>query len=237
MRDRNKRSACLVLTIGIAVIGLLACGIFAARILGWRFDFFRSRQPIQTTPYSETFDIAGAWMAGEGANAKGDISGGLYEMTLGADTFDEQFWAAGGRNFADAIFEVEATPLEGIEDNGYGMLFRVDTDQDSFYVFKVSSDGYVFIALCTAGCAEQQVLVDRDWFESQAINRGFNTTNTLRVVATGPEMSFFVNDTLVGQATDDTLKNGDIGLFGETFAPGGLRVAFDNFHVTPILEE
>jgi hypothetical protein len=221
----------------MAVIGLLTCGIFAARILGWRFDFFRSRQPIQTTPYSETFDIAGAWMAGEGANAKGDISGGLYEMTLGADTFDDQFWAAGGQNFADAIFEVEATPLEGIEDNGYGMLFRVDTDQDSFYVFKVSSDGYVFIALCMAGCAEQQVLVDRDWFESQAINRGFNTTNTLRVVATGPEMSFFVNDTLVGQATDDTLKNGDIGLFGETFAPGGLRVAFDNFHVSPILDE
>jgi hypothetical protein len=237
MRDRNKRSTCLVLTISVVVIGLLSCGILAARILGWRFDFFRPSQPIQTTPYSETFDSADAWMAGEGANAMGHIGDGSYEMTLGADTFDEQFWASGGRNFADAVFEVEATPLEGTEDNGYGMLFRVNTDEDSFYVFKVSSDGYVFIAFCTAGCAQQEVLVDRDWFESQAINRGFNTTNTLRVVATGPEMSFFINDTEVGQATDDSLMHGDIGLFGETFAPGGLRVAFDNFVVSPIVEE
>jgi hypothetical protein len=237
MRDRNKLPACLVLALGISVIVLLSCGFLANRIFGWRIDLFRSSLPIQTTPYSETFDTADAWMAGEGANAMGQITGGHYEMTLDANTYDQQFWAAGGRNFADAIFEVEATPLEGTEDNGYGMLFRADPDQENFYLFKISSDGYAFIALCQAGCAELTVLVDRDWFDSQAINLGFNTTNTLRVVVTNSEMSFFINDTEVGQVSDDTLTQGDIGLFGETFAPGGLRVSFDNFLVSPIVEE
>lgn len=237
MRNRKKRSACLVLTGVIAVIVIIIFGLVAAWILDWRPDFFRPRQPIQETVYRETFDNADAWMAGEGALAEGIISDGSYEMILGDDTFDEQFWASGGRNFADAVYEVDATPLEGTVDNGYGLLFRVDPDREDFYVFKVSGDGYIFIALCTGGCSQQQVLVDRDWFESHTVNRGFNTTNTLRVVAEGPELSFYVNDIEVGQAMDGTLKSGDIGLFGETFAPGGLRVSFDNFNVSPMVEE
>ena len=237
MRNRKKRSTCLVLAGVFSVVVIITCGILAAWILNWHPTFFRPRQPIQKTVYQETFDDAEAWMAGEGAEADGIISDGSYEMILGADTFDEQFWASGGRNFADAVFEVDATPLEGTEDNGYGMLFRVNPDREDFYLFKVSSDGYVFIALCTEGCVQQQVLVDQDWFESQTVNQGFNTTNNLRVVAVGPELSFFVNDTEVGRAADGTLKNGDIGLFGETFAPGGLRVSFDNFNVSPVVEE
>ena len=45
---------------------------------------------------------------------------------------------------------------------------------------------------------------------------------------------FFVNDVQVGQVTDETLEAGDIGLLAETFTPGGLRVAFDNFTVLPL---
>ncbi len=237
MRNRKKISACLVATSVIAIIALFACGIVSSQIFGWRFDFFRSGPSIQTTTYSEPFDTADAWMAGEGANAAGIINDGVYEMTLGEGTYDEQFWAAGGRNFADAVFEVEATALEGTMDNGYGMLFRVDPDRDDFYIFKVSSDGYVFIGLCTANCSTKQALVDRDWFAAQAVRQGFNSTNSMRVVADGPEMTFYVNDIEVGQITDSTLEKGDIALFGETFAPGGLRVVFDNFNVSPISKE
>ena len=46
-------------------------------------------------------------------------------------------------------------------------------------------------------------------------------------------MIFYVNDEEVGRATDDSLDKGDIGLLTETFAPGGLQVAFDNFSVQP----
>lgn len=234
MRDRRKRSTCLIAATGLVIIAFIACGIATARFLGWQPRLFRSGPALQKSPYLETFDTAETWMAGEGATAQGEIDDGVYKMALDASNFDDQFWAAGGRNFADAVYEVEATPLEGATDNGYGMLFRVDADRDRFYLFKVSSDGYAMIALCTDGCAEQEILFDIDWFGSQAIDQGFNVTNTLRVIAKGPEMSFFVNDIEVGQAVEETLKNGDIGLYAETFAPGGLIISFDNFRVTPI---
>ncbi len=100
-------------------------------------------------------------------------------------------------------------------------------------MFKVSSDGFVFIGRCDDSCLETEVLVSQDWFSSPAVNQGLET-NILRISALGPEMTFFVNDIEVGRVTDESLKSGDIGLLAETFAPGGIVVAFDNFKVTPI---
>ena len=54
--------------------------------------------------------------------------------------------------------------------------------------------------------------------------------------AAGPDLTFFVNVVEVGRVTDEALQAGDIGLWTETFTPGGLRVAFDNFSVTPLEE-
>jgi len=191
--------------------------------------------PVERGPYLETFDAAGQWTAGEGAASAGQVVDGVYEMS--SDFSGDSFWAKAGRNFGDGVYQVEATPIEGAEDNGYGLLFRVDAASERFYVFKVSSDGYVYAGLCSDSCLEQQALLDRDWFSSAAVNQGFDVTNVLRVEAAGPTLTFYVNGVEVGQATDETLRAGDIGLWTETFTPGGLRVAFDNFAVTPLAGE
>jgi len=145
------------------------------------------------------------------------------------------FWATAGKNYSDGIFEVDARPLEGAIDNGYGLLFRVDKSNEDFYVFKVSSDGYIYIGRCEDGCLVEKALINQDWFDSEVVSVGFNVTNHLKVVATGEKFVFYVNDTEVGEASDGLLKNGDIGLLAETFTPGGLHVAFDNFRVQPQL--
>jgi hypothetical protein len=189
---------------------------------------------VQKTPYIETFETAGSWTVGSDPNAMGQVKDGAYEMFV--ELSGDIFWVTGGRLFRDAVYEVDATPVEGTVDNGYGLLFRVNTEEQRFYVFKVSSDGYVFIGRCADNCAETVALVDRDWFDSPAVAQGLNVTNHLRVVASGARMSFYVNDTLVGEAEEENLKQGDIGLLSETFTPGGLRVVFDNFTVMPIEE-
>ena len=236
MEKRKRRSTCLVVALVVVILLLAAVCYFAFRIFNWDLAFLTPESPIETAGYLETFDSADTWMAGEGANASGLVINGVYEMTISDETFDDQFWAAGGRNFSDGSFEIEATPIEGALDNGYGLIIRVNRESDEFYIFKISSDGYVFIGLCTKNCSNQQALVDRDWFESQAIKTGFETTNVLRIEAMGPDMIFFVNDQEVGRAFDSTLENGDVGIFGETFAPGGLKVVFDNFIFAPIEE-
>jgi hypothetical protein len=217
----SKRTA-LFVVIPVILIGVLA----------WWFFLRDSGPPLERGSFAETFDEAGSWTVGDDATATGTIQDGVYEMFV--EQSGDIFWVTSGRNFADAVYQVEATPVEGTIDNGYGLLFRVDTEENTFYVFKVSSDGYVYIGRCLESCADVTVLVDRDWFPSEAVRQGLNVTNILRVEADGSDMIFYVNDAEVGRATDQELAQGDIGLVAETFAPGGLRVEFDNFTVTPI---
>lgn len=208
--------------ISILLIGFLA----------WWFLLRDSGPPVEETAYTEPFDEAGAWPVGDDGTASGTINDGVYEMFV--ELSGDIYWVTGGRNFADAAYEVAATPVEGTIDNGYGMLFRVDNEDNAFYIFKVSSDGYVYIGRCMESCTEVEALVDQDWFASDAVQQGLNVTNILRVEAGGSDMIFYVNDAEVGRATDEELTQGDIGLVAETFSPGGLRVEFDNFSVTPL---
>ena len=216
--------------------GLIGAGVACLIIVGLILLFVALplESPVQTDPYHEQFDNEGTWKVGEGVNAQGFVVDGVYELSIDPDLGGDVFWATAGENFADGRYEVEASPLEGAIDNGYGMLFRVDEGKEGFYVFKVSSDGYVFVGRCADSCLEQEALVNQDWFDSPSIQTGFGVTNHLKVDVTGSEMVFFVNGVEVGRATDDTLKKGDIGLLAETFTPGGLIVAFDNFRIMPI---
>ncbi len=224
LKTQKQRISLLVSLLAIVILVLLA----------WRFISSRNTQP-QTEPYLESFESVGDWTAGEGANAEGIIVDGAYQMSV--ELSGDIFWATAGQNFADGSFEVEATPVDGVVDNGYGMLFRINSDGNEFYVFKVSSDGYVFAGLCSDKCLEQQVLLETDWFASPAVKSGMGVTNVLRAELSGPDMIFYVNDEEVGRAKDDSVSKGDIGLLAETFAPGGLRVAFDNFSVQPLTSE
>jgi hypothetical protein len=63
------------------------------------------------------------------------------------------------------------------------------------------------------------------------VHRGRDVANTLRVEANGPELVFYVNNAEVGRVTDDTLLEGDIGLFVEALGEGGIVAAFDDFQV------
>lgn len=215
-------------------IVIAAVAIVVAGILAWQF-LLRDRARPETEAYHETFDAVGTWTAGEGATSAGVVADGVYEMSV--ELSGDIVWATAGRVFADGIYEVQATPLGGALDNGYGMLFRADNEEGQFYIFKVSSDGFVYIGLCDDSCADQRALVESDWFGSPAVNQGLGATNTLGVVASGPELTFTVNESEVGRVEDDTLRQGDIGLVAETFTPEGLTVAFDNFSVTPLNDD
>ncbi len=209
---------------------ILIGGIILVLLLLWQIPQ-RFQPGGETAEYLETFDEAGTWTIGHDVNASGIVADGRYEISV--DQIGDIFWVTGGENFSDGNFEVQTLPIEGTIDNGYGMLIRVDEKKGRFYMFKVSSDGFVFIGFCDDSCLETKALVSQDWFSSPAVNQGLET-NFLRISALGPEMTFFVNDIEVGRVTDESLKSGDIGLLAETFAPGGIVVAFDNFKVTPI---
>lgn len=182
-------------------------------------------------PFSETFDEPGAWGTGEDAYSTGVVTDGVYDFTVLEN--DISRWASAGKNFSDGIFEVEATPVEGPLDNGYGLLFRADSEAGDFYLFKVSADGYVWIGRYKGG-AEEMTIIGDHWFESPAVLRGLDVTNVLRVQAEAGNMIFFVNGQEVGRVTDTTFASGDVGILVQTLGGGGVRVLFDNLSVQPL---
>lgn len=192
-------------------------------------------------PFLETFDAVGAWRVGPDVDAEGQIADGVYELYVKAPVGLN--WTTAGHKFSDGIYQVEARQVAGPIDAGYGMMFRVDEGQepdsggssdDAFYLFEISSDGYVWIGRCENGCADETILVNTYWFESDAVRQGLDVTNTLRVTAEGGNMVFQVNDVEVGRASDYALTQGDIGLLVETIGGGDVRVQFDNFAVLPL---
>lgn len=181
--------------------------------------------------FNETFDDTGDWSTGDDAYTEGKIVEGTYHLLIKGD--DISRWASAGENFANGVYQLEATQIAGPLDNGYGMLFRGDTENGNFYLFKISGDGYVWIGRYRDQ-AEEQAIIGQHWFQSPAVNQGLNQTNTLRVEAESGNMIFYVNDQEVGRVTDNTYRAGDIGLFAQTLGQGGVEVQFDNFSVTPI---
>lgn len=184
-------------------------------------------------PFIESFDNPGAWSAGEDAYSIGGVVDGVYDFKVLEN--DVSRWASAGKTFGDGIYELEATPVEGPLDNGYGLLFRADADKGDFYLFKVSADGYVWIGRYRDG-AEETTIIGNRWFESPAVIPSLNVTNKLRVQAEAGNMIFYVNDQEVGRVTDNTFQSGDVGLLVQTLGGGGVRVLFDNLSVSPLPE-
>lgn len=184
-----------------------------------------------SAPYAEPFDEPGTWTVGDDTYTEGKIEGGVYDLLIKGD--DVRRWTHAGESFGDGVYQVETTQVEGPLDNGFGMIFRADTDAGNFYLFKISGDGYVWIGRYRDS-AEEMAIVGNHWIQSTAVQQGLNATNVLRVQAESGNLIFFVNNQEVGRITDNAFSSGDIGLFAETLGSPGVRVHFDNFTVEPI---
>jgi hypothetical protein len=123
--------------------------------------------------------------------------------------------------------EVDARAVEGPLDNNLGILVRYQDDNENFYWFQISSDGYFAVDRLEG---DEWVAV-LGWQESDAIQQGLGVTNRLKVRCFGDEFIFSVNDTYLETVTDSTFRSGNIGLAAGTFDEAGVVVHFDNLRV------
>lgn len=130
--------------------------------------------------------------------------------------------------FDDFVLEVDARQRSGPADSSYGVLFR-SNGADQFYRFDVTGNG-LYLAERRNADGTWTPLTG-DWKSSAVINQGLNVANRLKVIANGPELSFFVNDILLEQVTDSTYSSGFIALDAGTFAGANLQVSFDDLVV------
>jgi hypothetical protein len=125
---------------------------------------------------------------------------------------------------------VQARQTSGPNNNAYGVLCRYQ-DENNFYIFLISCDGYYAIGKYQTG--EQQVTYltpNQEYVSSDLINQGV-ATNLLRVSCIGNELSLSVNGLPLATVQDDSFSGGDVGLGVSTLEPGTAVVQFDDLLV------
>lgn len=140
------------------------------------------------------------------------------------------WWTNPGRNFNDVIITTQARQVSGPNDNAYGVICRYQ-DENNFYIFLISGDGYYAIGKYETGRPQITYLTgDGEYVFSEVINQGV-ATNQIRASCVGEELSLSVNGLPLATVTDPSFADGDAGLGVSTLEPGTAVVQFDDFLV------
>jgi hypothetical protein len=169
-------------------------------------------------------DPSSGWNRASATNGSTDYSSGQYRILVNQSSY--VLWAIAKRNFpGDVTINVDATKAGGPDDNAFGVICRY-SDSNNFYRFLISSDGYAAIGRKVGGSSA--FISSEKMMPASAILKGV-ATNHISATCIGNALTLSVNGTQIAQATDDSLKGGDVGLIAQTFDAAGAEILFDNF--------
>lgn len=135
------------------------------------------------------------------------------------------FWSIQNIIIADVQIAVDASRVSGPDDNVYGLICRYSEEND-YYAFVISSDGYYAILKMLDG--NLSILTGSHMDFHDVINQG-RATNRIRADCIDNELSLYVNNELLESVTDNDLSEGRIGMLAGTKAEPGVVILFDNF--------
>jgi serine/threonine-protein kinase len=134
--------------------------------------------------------------------------------SIPAVTLDDDFYAT-----------VEIRRVSGVDTGQYGMVFR-KIDEDNYALFKIQDSQLFKFSLKHEG--EWDTVID--WTETSAVFPG--KVNRVTILAQDTHYTFYVNDIYVGEAEDDRLSQGKVGLVIELVEVGDTAVfEFDNLEI------
>jgi hypothetical protein len=203
---------CLLSMIVLCALALTACG-----------------PALTPLPYADDFSTPdGGWKTASDEAIKIGVQDGALHFTI--DDLDTIAWSTPkDKRFGDFVLDVDATQVEGPNDNTYGVIFRYQDDRN-FYRLDISGDGYFAVFKRKDGAWSKV----QDYVESAAVKQG-NATNHLQVMAKGNQFTFNVNGETVKTFSDGDFSNGNIGLTaGTLFENAGVHIAFDNLNVSEV---
>jgi hypothetical protein len=150
---------------------------------------------------------------------------GAYHVVLNQPNVN--VWSHPGKQLSTVRVEVSVMPASGPNANRMGLVCRLK-DDENFYFFVVSADGYFGIGKVKAGQAN--LLNGSEMEQNNAILTG-NQINRVRADCIGNVLSLYVNNLPVATVKDDEFTGGDVGILAGSFNQPGSDVYFDNFIV------
>jgi len=206
----------------------LACSLVSAGGTGST----GTSQPVsnKTVLFSDDFsDTGSGWdsYTSDDGTVVTDYVNGSYRVFVNKPKY--LAWANPGKSFdGDVVVGADVTKSGGPEDNEFGLICRYK-DENNFYVFKASSDGYAQIGKYSGG--DFSGLTGDQMEQVSGLNSG-SAVNHLRADCVGDTLTLYVNNNKVMTTTDSELTSGDVGVYAGTFDTAGTDVLFDNFSVT-----
>ncbi len=180
-------------------------------------------------PFTEDFSNPNnGWKTASDSVIKISLQDSALHFTI--DDLDTIAWSTPkDKRFGDFVLDVDATQVDGPNDNTYGVIFRYQDDRN-FYRLDISGDGYFAVFKRKDGIWTKV----QDYIESAAVKQG-NTTNHLQVIAKGNQFTFSVNGQTVKTFSDGDFPNGGIGVTaGTLFDNAGVHIAFDNLKMSEV---
>jgi Zn-dependent metalloprotease len=191
--------------------------------LGWFIDDVRiytcarsvSRQylPVVLNPSSpSTFNASFTWAAPNWTIHSG-VWGVDSSFLLSPGVQDRWASVSYGQDFSDVDYRVRLMRY-GADGSSNRILIRSTPDPlagdhnlYSYYSFQYARDGSFSVWKRVEGVSTPL----QGWTTDPAVNPG-DAYNTLRVVANGPDLSFYINGTLVWSGSDADLTSGRVGI-------------------------
>jgi hypothetical protein len=200
----------------------IALAVIAMVTLACSFNF--STNNLYQDDFSKT---SSGWPSQSSGGSSMDYSNGGYRIYV-ANASSDLIANPGQSLPADVVIEVDATNA-GIDNNDFGVVCRLQ-DLNNFYFFQVASDGYAVIGKYENNA--MNYLSSEGMAQVSGVNSGAST-NQIKAVCQGNQLSLYVNGNLVAQVTDSTFTSGgDVGLMAGTFDAGGVDITFDNLVVS-----
>jgi hypothetical protein len=168
-------------------------------------------------------DPSSGWSEGSTEEVRQGYDAGSYQMEILPDMYFATA-SAPSDTPADVVIAARVRVLDSTGDADMGLMCRIQ-DNGDFYALEVSEDGYFSIWKYIS----KESIMLLDWTQLSSVPSG--ATLALSAACIGNRLTLLADGAVLGEATDDELSDGDVGLIAGTWENSGLRVAFDNFEV------
>ena len=185
----------------------------------------------QGIPFWDDFEDSGS---GWGTDQREEFDRGYKDGEYFIELHEPNWfaWADPGVQADDVTVEVDAHLTFGSQASHFGVLCRY-TDEDNFYYFAVSADGYYAIFRRENGRELEVMTGDGEGMIFSSAIRTGEQTNHIQAVCQGDELSLYVNGGLLETITDATHSQGGVGLGVGSGLEGDARIQFDDFVAKP----
>lgn len=215
------RKIITILLILIQTAFLSGCGLadrYFRSLLGENSD----NLPVFMDDFS---DHNNGWLVTVTDNGVVHYDGDAFRIMIREANSD--YWSTPGLNLSNTIVDVDAVRVTGPENNLYGLACRWQ-DENNYYSFQVSDDGYYGIIRMKDGV---RTVISGDQMQTTDLIQNGDGANHLRADCLDSTLTFYLNWIKLAEVVDTTFSKGDVGIIASTLDETGTDIRFDNFIV------